>query len=144
MNRLIATLILAATTSIAPAGTYWFTTGPSVDSGFFNGLEFELVFDADQSCQHALFLITGSDEFDHIVLCGDWRCLELELTRLDIDSIVSLPKGLPYAAFLLNDEDLDELRNTRVAELLAGGEALWLSLAGLPSAIEQAWVACEE
>ncbi len=144
MIRLIATLTLAAATSVTAASTSWFTAGPSVEPSVFKGLELQLVFDAERSCQHALFLITGSDAFERIVICGDWRCLELERTRLDINSIVRLPRGLPYSGFLLNDEDLDELRSTHMAELIAGDESLQLSLAGLPSAISQAWETCEE
>jgi hypothetical protein len=144
MIRLIATLTLAATTSVAAASTSWFTAGPSVEPSVFKGLEFQLVFDAERSCQHALLLITGSDEFGRILICGDWRCLELEPARLDIDSIVRLPRGLRYSGFLLNDHDLDELRSTRMAELIVADESLQLSLAGLPSAISQAWETCEE
>ncbi len=144
MIRLIAAFTLATTTSVAAANTSWFTAGPSGEPGFFKGLEFQLVFDADRSCRHALFLITGSDEFRRIVICGDWRCLELEPTRLDIDSIVKLPRGLPYTGFLLNNEDLDELRSTHRAELIAEDETLQLSLAGLPSAISQAWETCKD
>jgi len=45
MIRLIATLTLTAATSMATANTSWFTAGPSVEPGVFEGLGFQLVFD---------------------------------------------------------------------------------------------------